>query len=411
MKIKPWMRVASVLVAVAWGGNEFTPLLVMYRTVDGFNQVAVDMLLAAYVLGIVPALLIGGPLSDRHGRRALMIPAPVLAMVGSTLLALGSGSLAVLFIGRVFSGLALGLGMAVGTSWVKELSERPFEERPEKVSGARRASLPLTAGFALGAAVAAALAQFAPLQTVLPYLINLLVSLPTVFLVAGAPETRALDRRRGSLVSDLKIPAAKQYRFWSVVAPSAPWVFGCAACGYAILPALMADVVGPRFDIAFSGLLCLVCLTFGFFIQPLGRRLDRDGSIRSLAVGMIAVVVGMLSAVLASATLSLPVVLASAAILGCGYGLVLVSGLQEVQRIARPDDLAGLTAVFYALTYIGFFVPMILAVIAEFASYPWLFLSGAVIAVLCLGVMAYGRRHEVVDLDRQERRRRQEVRP
>lgn len=399
MSVKPWMRVSSALLAVAWGGNEFTPLLVMYRTVEGYEQVAVDMLLAAYVLGIVPALLIGGPLSDRHGRRALMIPAPILAMVGSILLALGAGSLVLLFVGRVFSGLALGLGMAVGTSWIKELSDRPYEAHPERVSGARRASLSLTAGFALGAAIAATLAQFAPLQTVLPYVINLLICLPAVLLVAGAPETRHASAPHGSLLSDLKIPATRQHRFWFVVAPSAPWVFGCAASSYAILPALMADVVGPDYGIAFSGLMCLVGLGCGFFIQPLGRHLDRDGSIRSLAVGMVAVILGMLTAVAAAATLNILVVLAASAVLGCGYGLVLVSGLQEVQRIARPDDLAGLTAVFYSLTYVGFFVPMVLALIARFTSYPWLFASGAVIAALCLGVMAYGRRHEVRDLD------------
>ncbi|MEX5267827.1 MFS transporter [Kocuria sp. CPCC 204721] len=399
MSVKPWMRVSSALLAVAWGGNEFTPLLVMYRTVEGYEQVAVDMLLAAYVLGIVPALLIGGPLSDRHGRRALMIPAPILAMVGSILLAMGAGSLVLLFVGRVFSGLALGLGMAVGTSWIKELSDRPYEEHPERVSGARRASLSLTAGFALGAVIAAMLAQFAPLQTVLPYVINLLICLPAVLLVAGAPETRHASAPHGSLLSDLKIPATRQHRFWFVVAPSAPWVFGCAASSYAILPALMADVVGPDYGIAFSGLMCLVGLGCGFFIQPLGRHLDRDGSIRSLAVGMVAVILGMLTAVASAATLNILVVLAASAVLGCGYGLVLVSGLQEVQRIARPDDLAGLTAVFYSLTYVGFFVPMVLALIARFTSYPWLFASGAVIAALCLGIMAYGRRHEVRDLD------------
>lgn len=399
MSVKPWMRVSSALLAVAWGGNEFTPLLVMYRTVEGYEQVAVDMLLAAYVLGIVPALLIGGPLSDRHGRRALMIPAPILAMVGSILLAMGAGSLVLLFVGRVFSGLALGLGMAVGTSWIKELSDRPYEEHPERVSGARRASLSLTAGFALGAVIAATLAQFAPLQTVLPYVINLLICLPAVLLVAGAPETRYASAPHGSLLSDLTIPATRQHRFWFVVAPSAPWVFGCAASSYAILPALMADVVGPDYGIAFSGLMCLVGLGCGFFIQPLGRHLDRDGSIRSLAVGMVAVILGMLTGVAAASTLNILVVLAASGVLGCGYGLVLVSGLQEVQRIARPDDLAGLTAVFYSLTYVGFFVPMVLALIARFTSYPWLFASGAVIAALCLGVMAYGRRHEVRDLD------------
>ena len=40
---------------------------------------------------------------------------------------------------------------------------------------------------------------------------------------------------------------------------------------------------------------------------------------------------------------------------------LLVGGLMEVQRIAGPDDLAGLTAVFYSLSYVGFFVPAVLA--------------------------------------------------
>ncbi|MCP9186144.1 hypothetical protein NMM52_21475, partial [Acinetobacter baumannii] len=59
-----WFPVAGTMVAVAWGGNEFTPLLVMYRETSNFSQVTVNGLLAAYVLGIIPALLVGGPLSD-----------------------------------------------------------------------------------------------------------------------------------------------------------------------------------------------------------------------------------------------------------------------------------------------------------------------------------------------------------
>ena len=54
-----WMAVAAATFAIAWGGNEFTPLLVMYRADAGFSPVTVDLLLFAYVLGIVPALLIG----------------------------------------------------------------------------------------------------------------------------------------------------------------------------------------------------------------------------------------------------------------------------------------------------------------------------------------------------------------
>lgn len=390
MRLRPWMWLAPTMFAVAWGGNEFTPLLVMYRHVDGFDQVSVNLLLSAYVVGIVPALLLGGPLSDRWGRRPLMLPAAPLAILGSAVLALGAGQLPVLFIGRVISGIALGLVMAVGSSWIKELSEPPFESGVVQGTGARRASLSLTAGFGLGAAVAAALAQYAPLQTVMPYLVNIVICLPAAFLATKAPETRFPAETPGPLVDDLKIPAARQRRFLMLVAPSAPWVFGCAASGYAILPALIAPIIGEQ-QIAFSGLLCLIALSAGFAIQPLGKRLDKEGSTRALVIGMIAVAAGMAMAMVASATLSVAIVCVAAVVLGCGYGLVLIAGLQEIQRIAGPNDLAGLTAVFYSLTYLGFFIPMVLAVISQWTTYPWLFAAGVVIALASIIIIYSGR--------------------
>jgi hypothetical protein len=60
-----WRLVAPAMFAVAWAGNEFTPLLVLYKRLNGYGTGTVDVLLGAYVLGIVPALLLGGPLSDR----------------------------------------------------------------------------------------------------------------------------------------------------------------------------------------------------------------------------------------------------------------------------------------------------------------------------------------------------------
>jgi hypothetical protein len=42
-----------------------------------------------------------------------------------------------------------------------------------------------------------------------------------------------------------------------------------------------------------------------------------------------------------------------AIVLGSAYGLCLVAGLLEVQRIADGDGLASLTAAYYALTYLG----------------------------------------------------------
>ncbi|MFE1170326.1 MFS transporter [Nocardiopsis sp. NPDC058789] len=388
-----WLAVCGTLFAVAWGGNEFTPLLVMYRLDSGMSVQIVNILLGAYVLGIVPALLVGGPLSDRHGRRPLMFPAPVLCVIGSGLLALGSDSVALLFAGRVFSGMALGLVMAVGTSWVKELSQPPHDLRATAGAGAARASLALTLGFLLGAVVAAAIAQFAPMSAVLPYAVNIVITVLLAAALLRAPETHGRGTVPGRLLDDLRVPAALHRRFLLVVVPMAPWIFGTSASAYAILPNLLAPRV-PGYEVGFSGLLCMVALASGVLSQQVAKRVDSPHSSRAVAAALATAAVGMALAVWASAVLTIPAALVAAAVLGAAYGLLLVSGLQEVQRIAGPDRLAGLTAVYYSLAYLGFFVPAALAALTGWFGYPTMFAVGTGLALLCvLAVTLSWRRH------------------
>ena len=81
--------------------------------------------------------------------------------------------------------------------------------------------------------------------------------------------------------------------------------------------------------------------------------------------------------------------LAAAIVLGSGYGLCLVSGLREVERLAGPDDLAGLVAVYYVLAYCGFAAPYLLALLAPTLGYPASLLLAAGLAVATLvGVAA-----------------------
>lgn len=389
----PWKRVSFSLFAVAWGGNEFTPLLVMYRHVNHMDSFAVNVLLGAYVLGIIPALLLGGPLSDRFGRRPLFLPAPLVAVLGSALLAIGASDVTLLFLGRVCCGIALGLVMAVGTSWLKELSQAPFDSHAREGQGAARAALALTSGFALGAGIAAALAQFGPAPTALPYLVHIGITLASFFVLLNVPESRPRAQTNTPLIQDLKIPSAKHRRFLFVVVPMAPWVFGTAASAYAILPGLMMSQA-PGFEIGMAGLLCVVALGCGVAVQRLASLIDSPRSARGIGVALVVTVPAMLLAATAAGLDSLPWAFAAAALLGAAYGLLLVGGLREIQRIAGPNDLAGLTAVFYSLTYLGFFIPMILSALGAWLSYTEMFFTGAVIALLSAGVISFSwRKH------------------
>ena len=382
-----WWGVAAAIFAIAWGGNEYTPLLVMY-TDHGLSVTTVDVLLFDYVLGIVPALLIGGPLSDRYGRRRLMCPAPVIAGAGSLLLAAGSGSVALLSMGRVLSGVALGLAMAVGGSWVKELSQPPYAATAAVGTGARRSAMSLTAGFALGAGVAGVLAQWAPWPNSIAYLVNLVLCVVGAAWVFRVPETLSPQENPRRLRDDLRIPVAGHRRFRGVALPVAAWVFASVGTAYAVLPTLLAGQA-HGLPIAFSAMLTVLTLGCGFVLQSVARRIDLPGTARTGVVALVLVSTGMIVAALAAATLTLWVALLAALILGGGNGIGLVAGLQEIERLAEPDDLAGLTAVFYSVSYIGFGLPAVLALLHQGTGvgYPWMLGVIALAAIACLTVV------------------------
>ena len=71
---RTWWPVAAVLLAVAWGGNEFTPLLVMYREQGVMGPVTVDALLCPRQMKLPHDRTEGvtfcsGPRMGRRGRR------------------------------------------------------------------------------------------------------------------------------------------------------------------------------------------------------------------------------------------------------------------------------------------------------------------------------------------------------
>lgn len=401
---RAWLPVASALFAVAWAGNEFTPLLVMYQMHSGFSTLEVNVLFGGYVLGIIPALLIGGPVADRIGRRPVMAPGPVLAIAGSLVLSFGAESLVALFVGRLLCGLALGLAMAVGTTWIKELSAAPFDPTADAGAGARRASITLSVGFGVGAAVAGAVAQWGPAATMLPYLVNVAVLIPATLWMLSSPETQvravlSTATRRGhsrfALLAEDGLDPRARSAFLRVVAPAAPWVFGCAGSAYAILPTQMRPLA-PGLEIGFSTLMCVVGLSFGVGVQPLIKRLERPGSPRTLLLGLAIAIVGMALAAVALQAGSLWLGVIAAAVLGTAYGTVLVAGLQYVQRIAPEGRLAAFTAVFYSLTYLGFFMPAVLSattMLAPQLTHPRLFVVGAVLAAVSAALVAWGARH------------------
>ncbi|MBT0768792.1 MFS transporter [Kineosporia sp. J2-2] len=390
-----WRRVAAAMFVIGWGGNQFTPLLMVYRDHDGYSQVDVDVFLGAYVVGLIPGLLIASALSDQRGRRPVMIGGLVCSVLGSLLLAAGSGlGYPGIFAGRAFGGAAVGVAMAVGSAWVTELSAADPTLSPG--AGARRATLWLTAGLALGPASAGLLAQFARPALLWPFAVHVVLCLPATAALLTAhnaetvrPAGDVRDAGTGGLLRRLRVPAAGHRRFLHVVMPMAPWIFGSAGIAYAIVPQLVDGALGDR-ALLFTAALTVATLGTGVLVQPIARRLDHVSTARAVVVSMLVMTAGVVMAAVTAAAGSPWLAVPVALLLGAAYGIAVVSGLLEVQRIAGPDELAGLTGVYYALAYVGFLLPAALAWLSTWFGYPLMLAVVAAVCLLCTVVTASG---------------------
>jgi len=373
-----WLPAAAGLLGAAWGSNQFTPMLLVYHRTLGLRTGTLEALFGAYAIGLIPGLLVGGRLSDTRGRRAIVMPAALLSLAGSVVLAGAGDTVGLLFAGRLLAGLSSGAMFGAGTAWLRELSARSGEHATH--AAARRAVVAMTAGFAFGPLVAGVLAQWAPHAGVIPYVPHIALAVAVIALLRDAPETVVA---RPAAATAAALPQRGRARFRRVVVPSAPWVFAAPAIAFALLPAVVgADHAadGTAFVAAVTALTAFA----GVLVQPLARRLEH----RAGVAGLVVLAAGLGLAAVTAETQLLWLLVPCAIVLGCAYGLCLVAGLVEVQRIASGHDLARLTAVFYAFTYIGFAAPYLLALGAQVAGYALLFGITAALALATAALVA-----------------------
>ncbi|MEV5828775.1 MFS transporter [Spirillospora sp. NPDC052242] len=375
-----WLPVALIMFGVGWGANQFASLLGLYTERLHLGGGAAQAMFGVYALGLVPGLALGGPLSDRFGRRRVALPSAGASAPVTLVLMAGSAVPELLYAGRLLAGVVTGAVLAAGTAWVKELAPGP---------GVRATALAVSAGFGAGPLAAALVAQWAPSPLVTAYVPHLLIMavtvpaalrVPDVRHVRPAPDGRAPDGRaadgRGLRLGGLRRPA-----FRRAIAPVAIWTFAAPTSAFALLPTVVPVEHAP---IVHAGLITALTLGSGMAAQPVARRLEARHPRLVARAGLLAVSAGLLAAAL-TVVLHEPALTAAAAVpLGLGYGFVLTYSLGETARIAAPHELAGLTAVAYAVIYAGMFTPLLLTVLARAVPLALLLTVLSGLAALCL---------------------------
>ena len=378
------------MFAVGWGANQFSPMLIVYRHELSLSAGAVAGLFLVYALTLIPGLLVGGPASDRFGRRPVVWPFVALSPLATLLLVLGPRSLVMIAIGRALAGLCSGVVFGAATAWVQEVS-------PDDGMSARRSALALTAGFGLGPVVAAALAQWVSDPLVVPYLPHLLIGGAAVVALARTPE--GTPARPGTAVRRRWPPAAvRTRRFWLVVAPASPMVFGSVSLAIVVLP---EEVTSARsLSAGFAGLMTALSFSAGVAVQPLARRLHDmlTGGVAGLGCATAGAAIGIAAVAASNRVLAG----AAAVFLGLAYGLCLVSGLRQAEHMANPDERGAVIACYYALAYLGFTAPYLVDGLGALVGQTGAFVAlTAIIAGLTLWTAGYAARMRRAVRDRE----------
>lgn len=373
-----WLAAAAALVGAGWGSNEITPMLLVYHRVLNVGDSALALLFGVYALGLMIGLVVAGPVSDARGRRSVVALGTVLSWLASVLLIAGSTTVWVLMLGRLVAGLASGAVFGGGTAWMRELSLAADPDlRPDRV--ARRAVVAMTTGFAAGPIVAGVLAQWAPADRIVPYLPHVAFMAVAVVMVMRVPPTPRHETGRVRFQTGLPHGSSRR-RWWRLVVPIAPWVFAAPAVAFGFLPTAVG--AGKVTDgVVLAGAVTAACALAGVLAQPLAARLAQRKHLRPGVVGLIVLAAGL---VLSTGTLNVGAVwmlFPTGIMLGVAYGLCLVDGLVEVQRIAEPSTLGALTASYYAITYLGFAAPYLLTALSPLTSPAVLLTIGAGLAV------------------------------
>ncbi|MGY1837487.1 MFS transporter [Blastococcus sp. SYSU DS0510] len=355
-----WKRAVFALFAVAAGTNVPTPLLLVYQERLGLSAEVLTALFGCYAAGLVPALMLAGPLSDQLGRRRVAIPGIVLSGLASLAFAAAGDSLLLLFAARFAQGVVSGVVFSVGSAWVGELSKASGEG-----AGGRRAAFAMTAGFSLGPLTSGLLGQYAPAPTVLPYLVHTVLVAVGLAFAMRLPET--VDLVPGRRTGTEGTPDAPLVRhgdgllLLSVLAPVAICVYAFPSTIISAVPLL---VELPYGGVAVTGVLAGVTLGAGTVVAGLQRRLRAWTAVVGVAAGTL----GFGCAAAFAATGALPWLVLAAPLLGAGGGLCLAAGLTLTARLAPPARLGALTSVFLSFAYLGFAAPFAMAVAARATS-------------------------------------------
>jgi MFS family permease len=345
--------VAIAFTSLMAFGTLPTPLWPLYEARDGFGTTTVTVAFAVMVIGAAISFPTLGHLSDRFGRRRIVVPALLVAIVSALVLAFWP-DLPGLVIGRFLTGVAVGLMASTATAYLSDLHH---EARPDRVGSAVPALVSTAAnlgGLALGPLIAGALAQWVPAPLMTPYLLLAVIMAIMLILVLTSPETIDTELKSRDRPTRFALRPRQRTAFASAAAVG---FFAFAVMG--LFSSLGAIIV--RGQLGISSLFIAGLAPFAAFAASAVAQLalGRLSKTSVLVIGTVLFPIGLALTAFSLYQPALWLILTAAALAGAGAGLLFKAAITQTAIAAEPASRAGVLAIFFVIAYLGMGLPSI----------------------------------------------------
>ncbi|MCB0882754.1 MAG: MFS transporter [Thermoleophilia bacterium] len=337
-----WLALIGMMV-LTMGTSTITPLLPVYRSHFGLSTATVTLLFVTYTVTVVPTMLIAGNLSDRLGRKKLMLPAMALMTLASLTFALAE-SVPMLFAGRVLQGLAIGGFLGVGAAFVVD-----HAKADNKALAAALAGVFFRLGFGLGPGLAGIAAQYGPSPRHTPFWGHIALMVVGILAITAASETLVRRADPGPFRIRIGVPEGQAAGFLTFVAPATFMMSFVEGTFLSVVPIFVFDTLGER-NLAILGGIGFLTLALGGLAPFLARGMDPR---RAIMFGAMSSAVLSLLVVASSKVDSVALVLAASALIGVINGFILFGGTVICGLIVPLHERGKLMSVLYMCAYAG----------------------------------------------------------
>jgi len=307
------------------GFGIIVPLLPFYAETFGASPLVVGMLFAVFSLCQLIAAPILGDLSDRYGRRPILIVSLIGTVISFVMLALAH-SITMLFVARIVDGLSGG-NISTARAYVADVTEPKDRSRAFGLIGAA-----FGLGFIFGPAISALLA---PISYTAPIWAAAGITLVATGMAwVWLPETvHRAHAGTGMPFRNVMAMMARPTLRRVLLMDFAYWLaFAIFQTTFALFAAARFGFDATRTASFFAAFAVMGAIVQGIFIRKI---VQRFGDKPTLMLGLVCAAVGLIAATLTHTVTLFALSLVPLA-LGIGFGHPTMSSL--ISRAARADE-------------------------------------------------------------------------